>query len=268
MHISEFCLHQCIRDIPYIFFHSVFNPVFKSCKPPGQFNSGEWCGAFTLFSTHRRWSRLPRCHTNQVGTANKNLAHNTHRQFCGPTRLATNGEYFRILDVNLRLNHLYIFYEMFSAFLWWWNTIVWLILIMQITHVFLLDYAVQPLQWRHNERDGASNNRRPACLLNHVFRRRSYKHQSSAPLAFARPYKRPVTRKMFPFDDVIATNSCAGNPNIDKYILNQIWPELSDRHSMMGQQRSQSCHSLWRTIHRLYILCQLFRKSYSSGLET
>ena len=109
------------------------NPVFKSCKPPGQFNSGEWCGAFTLFSTHRRWSRLPRCNTNE------NLAHNTHRQLCGPTRLATNGEYFRILDVYLRPNHLYVFYEMFSAFLWWWNTIVWLILIVQITHGFLLE---------------------------------------------------------------------------------------------------------------------------------
>ena len=33
------------------------------------------------------------------------------------------------------------------------------------------------------------------------------KHQSSALLAFARdsPYKWPVTRKMFPFDDVIMT---------------------------------------------------------------
>ena len=31
------------------------------------------------------------------------------------------------------------------------------------------------LYWRHKERDGVSNHRRPDCLLNHVFRRRSKK---------------------------------------------------------------------------------------------
>ena len=49
-------------------------------------------------------------------------------------------------------------------------------------------------------------------LLNRLFRRRSKKHQSSASLAFVMgihwcplnsPHKGPVTRKMFPFDDVI-----------------------------------------------------------------
>ena len=69
-----------------------------------------------------------------------------------------------------------------------------------------------PLQWRHNERDGASNHRRLDYLLNRWFRCRSNKHQSSAPLAFVRGihrwpvdslHKEPVTRQMFPFDDVI-----------------------------------------------------------------
>ena len=52
---------------------------------------------------------------------------------------------------------------------------------------------VASLHWRHNEHVGASNHRRLDCLLNHLFRRRSVNS----------PHKRPVTRKMFPFDDVI-----------------------------------------------------------------
>ena len=35
--------------------------------------------------------------------------------------------------------------------------------------------TVVSLQWRHNERDGASNHRRLDCLLNRLFRRRSKK---------------------------------------------------------------------------------------------
>ena len=68
------------------------------------------------------------------------------------------------------------------------------------------------LHWRHNGHDSVSNHQPHGCLLNRLFRRRSRKCQSSAPLAFVRgihrrpvnsPHKWPVTRKMFPFDDVI-----------------------------------------------------------------
>ena len=61
-------------------------------------------------------------------------------------------------------------------------------------------------------RDNISNHQPRDCFLNRLFRRRSKKHQSSASLAFVRgihrwpvnsPHKWPVTRKMFPFDDVI-----------------------------------------------------------------
>ena len=68
------------------------------------------------------------------------------------------------------------------------------------------------LQWRHNARDGVSNNQPHDCLLNRLFRRRSKKtpklrvpglcagiHRSPV----NSPHKWPVTRKMFPFDDVI-----------------------------------------------------------------
>ena len=69
------------------------------------------------------------------------------------------------------------------------------------------------LQWRHNERDGASNHQPHDCLLNLLFRHRSKKTSKRyASLAFVRGihrwpvdslHKRPVTRKVFPSDDVI-----------------------------------------------------------------
>ena len=68
------------------------------------------------------------------------------------------------------------------------------------------------IQWRHNERDGVSNHRPLDCLLNRLFRRRSKKLQSSTSLTFVWGIHRwpvnsahngQVTRKMFPFDDVI-----------------------------------------------------------------
>ena len=64
------------------------------------------------------------------------------------------------------------------------------------------------LQWRHNGRDDVSNHQ-----PHHADER---KHQSSASLAFVRrihrwpvnsPHIWPVTRKMFPFDDVIISHA-------------------------------------------------------------
>ena len=68
------------------------------------------------------------------------------------------------------------------------------------------------LQWRHNGHNGVLNHQPHDCLLNRLFRRRSKKNQTSVSLAFVRaihrrpvnsPHKWPVSRKMFPFDDVI-----------------------------------------------------------------
>ena len=69
-----------------------------------------------------------------------------------------------------------------------------------------------PLQWRHNGRDGVSNHQPHHCLLSYLFRRRSKKTSKLRVMAFLReihqwpvnsPHKGPVTRKKFPFDDVI-----------------------------------------------------------------
>ena len=66
--------------------------------------------------------------------------------------------------------------------------------------------------WRRNGRDGVSNHQPHDCLLNCLFTRGSKKTSKLASLAFVWgihrwpvniPHKGPVTRKMFPFDDVI-----------------------------------------------------------------
>ena len=79
-----------------------------------------------------------------------------------------------------------------------------------------------PLLWRHNGRDGVSYHQPNDCLLNRSFRRRSKKASTCASLDFVRgihqwpvnsPYKWPVTRKMFPFDDV--TMAIETSPDTD-----------------------------------------------------
>ena len=69
------------------------------------------------------------------------------------------------------------------------------------------------LQWCHKKRDGVSNHQPHDCLLNRLFKAQNQrKPQTSATRAFVRginqwpvnsPHKGPITRKMFPFDDVI-----------------------------------------------------------------
>ena len=70
---------------------------------------------------------------------------------------------------------------------------------------FFLTWVCFPLQWRHNEQDGVSNHQRLECLLNRLFRPRS-KKTSKLRLCEGNPAQGPVTRKMFPFDDVIIDN--------------------------------------------------------------
>ena len=69
-----------------------------------------------------------------------------------------------------------------------------------------------PLHWRHNDNDGVSNHQPHGCLLNRLFRRRSKKTSKlrvtglcvgNSPGPVNSPHKRPVPRKMFPFDEVI-----------------------------------------------------------------
>ena len=106
------------------------------------------------------------------------------------------------------------------------------------------------LQWRHNERDGVSNHQPHDCLLNCLFGCRSKKHQSSASLAFVQGihrwpvnsrHKWPVTRKMFPFDNVIMSILSAITRDVRIVPYFQIWGYMLD----VGHI---SCHhEMWPT---------------------
>ena len=78
-----------------------------------------------------------------------------------------------------------------SSFPWLWSLSLW---------------------WRHNDHDSVSNHQPDECLLNRLFRRTSKKTPKlrvtglcvgNSPGPVNSPHKGPVTRKMFPFDDVI-----------------------------------------------------------------
>ena len=88
-----------------------------------------------------------------------------------------------------------------------------ILITIRLLKVFALFRKTKPsLQWRHNGRDGVSNHQ-PQIVYSSVYSGTDQrKHQSFASLAFVRgihrwpvnsPHKRPVTRKMFPFDDGI-----------------------------------------------------------------
>ena len=68
------------------------------------------------------------------------------------------------------------------------------------------------LHWRHNDHDGVSNHQPHGCSLNRLFGRRSKKTPKlrvtglcagNSPGPMNSPHRGQVTRKMFPFDDVI-----------------------------------------------------------------
>ena len=99
------------------------------------------------------------------------------------------------------------------------NDCSWYMLYMLASEAIMTDFSQQTrqfhnsiLQWLHNECDGVSNHRVCFICSSVCSCADQRKHQSSASLAFVggihrwpvnSPHKGPVTRKMFPFDDVI-----------------------------------------------------------------
>ena len=75
---------------------------------------------------------------------------------------------------------------------------------------------LSPIQWGHNGRNSVSNHQPHDCLLNRLFRRRSKKRSKprvtglfvgNSPVTGEFPAKKgTITRKMFPFNDVIMRN--------------------------------------------------------------
>ena len=122
------------------------------------------------------------------------------------------------------------------------------------------------LQWRYNGRDSVSNHQPHDCLFNLLFRRRPKKTSKlrdtglcsgNSPVTGEFPAKWPITRKMFPFDDVIMVSglgfaACVHGwhlallhtitqqisilylPHILKYIIKTIWEALTFLFPMLG----------------------------------
>ena len=98
--------------------------------------------------------------------------------------------------------------------------------------VYIWLIFTKSLLWRYNGRDNVSNHQPHDCLLNRLFRRRSKKTSklrvtglctANSPGPVNSPHKWPVTRKMFPFDDVImvhfAVSRNLGAVSIRKTVL-------------------------------------------------
>ena len=116
-----------------------------------------------------------------------------------------------------------------------------------------------PLQSRHNECDCVPSHRRLDYLLDVFSGADQRKHQSSASLAFVRgihrwpvnsPHKRPVTRKMFSFDDVIMRWSDLGKSTTKAYIIGYVGWQLYITRAMTRDERSLKVHP-WTKSHKI-----------------
>ena len=128
------------------------------------------------------------------------------------------------------------------------------------------------LHWRHNGHDGVSNHQPHGCLLNRLFRRRSNKTSKlcvtglcvgNSPGPVNSPHKGPVTRKMFPFDDVITSwvhvkrkwaSKLGHNSSLVRIIACRLFG-ASQYHIINWMFRNlikRTIHILWR---RFYCVC-------------
>ena len=115
----------------------------------------------------------------------------------------------------------------------------------------------QSLQWRHNGRDGVWNHRHYGCLLNRLFGCRSKKTSklrlTGLCVGFHRgpvnsPRKGPVTRKMFPFEDVIMCWHSVINVRVRCSMDARNWHERQRAAWVASQVKSRSSFNIlqWR----------------------
>ena len=98
------------------------------------------------------------------------------------------------------------------------------------------------LQWRHNGLGGVANHRRLHCLHNWLFRRRSKKTSKLRVAGLCKekspvnsPHKRTVTRKMFPFDNLIMHSISRGH----------LFPTNSQKTPQSSPERARYVCLLW-----------------------
>ena len=134
-----------------------------------------------------------------------------------------------------------------------------------IPHILQGYFAGSALHRRHNDHDGISNHQPHGCLLNRLFRRRSKKTSKlrvtglcagNSPGPVNSPHKGPVTRKMFPFDDVIMEAIIQLSPyqwgipakGVPMNYVNQEEPMRKPRPNKAQQTRVTIC-----IYHRIYV---------------
>ena len=136
--------------------------------------------------------------------------------------------------------------------------------------IFSLALCVKPLSlhWRHNDHDIVSNHQPHDCLLNRLFRRRSNKTSKirvtghcagNSPGPVNSPHKWPVTRKMFPFDDVIMWWN-RDMPDRNIAANQQLWHKLcrQDESVFWTRNISITCAmSVWRLTKKCNINFQV-----------
>ena len=106
-----------------------------------------------------------------------------------------------------------------------------------VTPYVVIELSRYSLLWRHNEHDSVSNHQPRGCLLDRLFRRRSKKTSKlrvtglcagNSPGPVNSPHKGPVTRKMFPFDDVIMLFLLRFVGDGTNHYLKQHWLDINN----------------------------------------
>ena len=111
-------------------------------------------------------------------------------------------------------------------------------------------HSLYSLQWRHDEHDGSIHQPHD-CLLNRLFRGRSKKTSKlrvTGLCAGNSPHKWPVTRKKFPFDDVIMLYRVYDRETIVGTIIQVPVHPRQDTATHL-----ESCAHRW-TLHVLYLI--------------
>ena len=127
--------------------------------------------------------------------------------------------------------------------IWWYNWI-----------------SLLTLRWRHNDHDGVSNHQPHGCLFNRLFRLKSKKTSKlgvtglcvgNSPGPVNSPHKGPVTRKMFPFDDVIM--------EIDL---------LTTTHQCLDKIAYISQTIFWNAFYRIKLFSFKFNRKLTTDIES
>ena len=114
-----------------------------------------------------------------------------------------------------------------------WSTITSTLVITELYLISCYNGSPLSLQHRHNKRDDVPNHQPHDCLLKRLFQRRSKKTSKlrvtvlcvgNSPMT---QHKGPVTRKMFPFDDVIIFAPCL-RCEYKPWHGNRIFPKTSN----------------------------------------